>query len=388
MEEWASDEAMRTGRALPEPMRIRLRHGPAARFWRPILHRMPKVDLHRHLEGSLRLSTLLEIARQHRIDLGLDLTLAEIEPLVRFTSAEPADFQRFLARFRILRRFYTSPEAIRRMAYEAVVDAAQDRVRYLELRFNPAALAQAQGFRLEEVMEWVLEGVGQAQQEAPIQVRLIATIVRGEDPAVAWRIARLAADGRPHGIVGLDLAGDELRAPLEPLIPIFRWAREQGLFLTIHAGEVGSPAHIRHAVLVLGAHRIGHGIQAVRDPAVLCLLRERGIPLEVCPTSNLHTGAAAGFHHHPLPDLYRLGLKVTLNTDDPSISDTTLTDEYLFAMAGMGLQWQDLLRMFENAVEAAFLSAEERQALARQIQDELLDLERSRALRAGFEEAS
>lgn len=138
---------------------------------------------------------------------------------------------------------------------------------------------------------------------------------------------------------------------------------------------------------MLGAHRISHGIQAVRDPAVLRLLRERGIPLEVCPTSNLHTGAAAGFHHHPLPDLYRLVLKVTLNTDDPSISDTTLTDGYLFAMAGMGLQWQDLLRMLENAVEAAFLSAEERQALARPIQDELLDLERSRALRAGFEEA-
>lgn len=138
--------------------------------------------------------------------------------------------------------------------------------------------------------------MGQAPHEAPIQVRLIATIVRGEDPAVAWRIARLAADGRPYGIVGLDLAGDELRAPLEPLIPIFRWARERGLFLTIHAGEVGPPAHIRHAVLVLGAHRIGHGIQAVRDPAVLRLLRERGIPLEVCPTSNLHTGAAAGFH--------------------------------------------------------------------------------------------
>jgi adenosine deaminase len=355
----------------PERDRMRLRHGPAARAWRTWLQRLPKVDLHRHLEGSLRLSTLLEIARRHKLPLGLDPTPATLEPLLRVTASEPADFQRFLARFQILRRFYTSEEAIRRMAYEAVADAAADGVRYLELRFNPAALAQAQGFRLEEVTEWVLEGVRRAEGDFDIMVRLIMTIVRGEDPEMAWRIARLAVAHRRDGVVGLDLAGDEARYGPESLLPVFRWAREQGLFLTIHAGEVGPPANIRQAILVLGAHRIGHGIQAVHDVQVLRLLHERGIPLEVCPTSNLHTGAVAGFHRHPLPDLYRLGLKVTLNTDDPSISDTTLTDEYLFAMAGMGLQWPDLLRILENGIEAAFLSPEERRLLARRLHHEL-----------------
>lgn len=361
----------------PERVRLRLRQGPAAQVWRSILQRLPKIDLHRHLEGSVRLSTLAEIARRHQIRLGSGPEPAELEALIRFTASEPADFHRFLSRFQFLRLFYTSEEAIRRIAYEAVADAALDGVRYLELRFNPAALAQARGFRLEEVTEWVLEGVGQAQKDFDIRVRLIMTILRGEDPEVAWRIARLAAAYRPYGVVALDLAGDEVRASPNPLIPVFRWAREQGLFLTIHAGEVGPPSNIRHAILVMGAHRIGHGIQAVHDVEVLRLLHERGIPLEVCPTSNLQTGAVAGFHHHPLPDLYRLGLRVTLNTDDPSISDTTLTDEYLFAMAGMGLQWKDLLRILENAVEAAFLSPEERQALAQRLRHEIRALERS-----------
>ncbi len=318
----------------------------------------------------------MEIARRHRIRLGLDPAARDLEPFVRFTVSEPADFHRFLSRFRLLRLFYTDEEAIRRMAYEAVADAALDHVRYLELRFNPAALAQTQGFQLEEVTAWVLEGVRQAQRDFDIQVRLIMTIVRGEDPEVAWQIARLAAAYRPNGVVALDLAGDEVHEASRPLIPVFQWAREQGLFLTIHAGEIGPPANIRHAILVMGAHRIGHGIQAIHDVEVLRLLHERNIPLEICPTSNLQTGAVAGFHHHPLPDLYRLGLKVTLNTDDPSISDTTLTDEYLFAMAGMGLQWKDLLRILENAVEAAFLSLEERQNLACRLRREIQSLER------------
>ncbi len=371
------DKGSRAQEQFPERVRMRLRRGPVAQAWRSLLHRLPKVDLHRHLEGSLRLSTLMEIARRHQIHLGLGLEVAELEPLIRVTPSEPAGFHRFLSHFRFLRLFYTSEEAIRRMAYEAVADAALDHVRYLELRFNPAALAQTQGFQLEEVLEWVLEGVGQAQQEFDIQVRLILTIVRGEDPKIAWRIARLAVAYRPHGVVALDLAGDELHSSARDLVPVFRWAREQGLSLTIHAGEVGPPENIRHAILVMGAHRIGHGIQSIHDVQILRLLHERDIPLEICPSSNLHTGATAGFHHHPLPDLYRLGLKVTLNTDDPSISDTTLTDEYLFAMAGMGLQWQDMLRILENAVEAAFLSREERHILARRLRQEIEAIEQS-----------
>jgi len=371
------DKGSRSLEGFPERARMRLRRGPVAHVWRSMLHRLPKVDLHRHLEGSLRLSTLMEIARRHSIPLELHLGTAELEPLIRFTVSEAADFHRFLARFRLLRLFYTSEEAIRRMAYEAVADAALDHVRYLELRFNPAALAQAQGFQLEEVIEWVLEGVEQALHEFDIQVRMILTIVRGEDPELAWQIARLAVAYRSRGVVALDLAGDELQASARDLFPIFRWAREQGLFLTVHAGEVGPPANIRHAILIMGAHRIGHGIQAIHDVEVLRLLHERNIPLEICPTSNLQTGAVAGFHYHPLPDLYRLGLKVTLNTDDPSISDTTLTDEYLFAMAGMGLQWKDLLRILENAVEAAFLGPEERQALAQRLRKEIQSIEQS-----------
>ncbi len=328
---------------------------------RAFLQRMPKIDLHRHLEGSLRLQTLAEIAVEH----GIDLPSYRTEDLRRYVQAreEEPDYHRFLAKFRLLRRFYRSREALERIAAEGVADAAADNVRYLELRFNPIALSRAQRFPLRDVVEWITGAIAGAQQTHPITVRLILQIGRDETPPVAEEILELALAYRDRGIVGLDLAGDEVNYPADRLAPIFRRARQEGLGVTIHAGEVGGAANVRDAIVLFHARRIGHGIHALENSEVVRMLREQEIALEVCPTSNLQTGAIYSFSHHPLPDMLALGLRATLNTDDPSISDTTLTDEYLVAMKAIGLGLDQIRAMVFNALDAAFLSEAERESL-------------------------
>lgn len=331
---------------------------------RAFLQRMPKIDLHRHLEGSLRLQTLADIAMEH----GIDLPSYKIEDLRRYVQArnEQPDYHRFLAKFRLLRRFYRSREALERIAVEVVADAAADNIRYLELRFNPIALSRAQRFPLRDVVEWVTSAITNAQQTHLITVRLILQIGRDEIPRVAEEILELALAYREQGIVGMDLAGDEVNYPAYRLAHIFRRARQEGLGVTIHAGEAGGAANVRDAILLFHAQRIGHGIHALENSEVVRLLLERSIALEVCPTSNLQTGAVHSLSHHPLPDMVALGLRATLNTDDPSISDTTLTDEYLIAITAMGLGLEQIRTAVFNALEAAFLSREEQEALREQ----------------------
>ncbi|NTU62664.1 MAG: adenosine deaminase [Chloroflexi bacterium] len=330
-----------------------------------MLHALPKVDLHRHLEGSLRLETLAEIAQEHGIDLP-SYDLEQLRPYVQFTDEEPG-FHRFLEKFKLLRRFYTTREAVKRVAYEAVVDAATDNVKYLELRFSPSALAHAQNFPLHEVTEWVIEAVEQAQAETGVMARLLCAVVRHDSIDLARQVIEVAIAYRDRGIVGVDLTGDEVHYPAAPFAPLFRRVADYGLGITIHAGEAGGAENVREAVEVLHAQRIGHGIRSIEDSKVVQLLRQQGVALEICPTSNLQTGVVDNFGLHPLRDLYVLGVNVTINTDDPSISDTSLTDEYMVAMMGLGVTLRDLRMCTRNSIRAAFLPPEAKQHLERLI---------------------
>ena len=330
---------------------------------------LPKIDLHRHLEGSLRLQTLAEIAQEHEIDLPAR-AIKDLRPLVTVGGEEP-DFHRFLEKFRVLRRFYPTREAVERITYEAVADAADDNVRYLELRFNPVALARAQGFPLEEVTRWVCRAVERAQRDHDIRANLIVQIGRDETVETAGELARVALAHRDAGVVGLDLAGDEERFPASPFKNVFRRARGEGLHVTVHAGEVGSPANVEEAIEDLQAERIGHGVRCLADPHVVELIRERNVTLEVCPTSNVQTGAVQDFWRHPLPDLLALGLRVSINTDDPSISDTTLTDEYWVAMSAMRITLEQIKRAIVTAAEASFQPREDRGRMAAWFRREL-----------------
>lgn len=328
------------------------------------LRRLPKIDLHRHMEGSLRLATLAEVAQEHGVHLP-SYDIDELRPYVQFTDDVP-DFYNFLSKMELLRRFYSAGEAVERIAYEAVADAAHDNIQYLELRFSPAG----KHISPEDVVRNVIKATERAAHDFPVQVRLLVTIVREFGVQVAEEVLELALAFQDRGIVGLDLAGHENTHPGTPFAGVFQRARDSGLCVTIHAGEVGSAHDVREAVELLGADRIGHGVRAVDDDLVIQLLRQRGVTLEVCPTSNLQTGVISTFTQHPLRELYRRGVPVTINTDDPSISDTTLTDEYLVTVNAMGFSVRDIEQVIMNAAHAAFLPASEKQALIERFQNQ------------------
>lgn len=329
---------------------------------------LPKIDLHRHLEGSLRLDTLADIAIEHGIDLP-SYDIDQLRPYVQITD-DPPDFQRFLEKFKLLRRFYTSKEALQRVTREAILDAAEDNVRYLELRLNPVALARVQEFPLSDVIEWVKEAVAETQEETGTRTCLILSINRAETH-LAEDIVDLAIANFGPLVRGIDLTGNEVRYPPRLFKKPFMRARAAGLGLTVHAGEASGAESVRVAVEELNAQRIGHGIHAIGNSDVVSMLYERRIGLEVCPTSNFQTGAVPHLTLHPLLDLFGLRLPVTINTDDPSVSDTTLSDEYIVAVRTIGLAKRMIYQAIWNAVEVAFIPDIERPALRDEFREAL-----------------
>lgn len=317
------------------------------------VHQLPKIDLHRHLEGSLRLQTLYEIAIEYNLDIAAQ-TMEELRPYVQVTN-DPAHHEAFLQKFEVLRHFYRSPETISRLAYEVVADAAADNIKYLELRFSPQALSRVRGFTLTDVTQWVITAVQQAGHDYGIDVGLIVTLVRHDPIQQARQVAEAAFAFAHKGITGIDLAGNEVKFPSTPFAPLFKEAKEMGLGVTIHAGEWASAHGVREAIEELHADRIGHGIRAIENSRVLHLLRERGTTLEVCLTSNLQTGVVHNMRHHPLADMLDLGVNATLNTDDPTVSNITLSDEYQIALNTLKIEYPLLRQMVLNAAKAAFL---------------------------------
>ncbi len=323
---------------------------------------LPKAELHRHLEGSLRLRSLFEIARAEQLTLPAP-TAEHFRALVQVRQHEPFTAENFLSKFRVLRLFYRSPEIIQRLTAEVVADAAADNIRYLELRFTPVALTRARGFSLYEVMDWVTTSAHEAARQHGVVLGLIVSVNRHEPPGLAAEVAELAASFRTRGVVGLDLAGDESRYSAAPFAPIFREAQAAGLHITVHAGEWGPAANVVEAIESLHAERIGHGIRVLEDPNAVALARERGVVFEVCPTSNYQSGVVPTLREHPLPKMLAAGLRVTLNTDDPSISGIDLSHEFRLAHEAMGMTRDDLQQATLTALEAAFLSTARRAAL-------------------------
>ena len=331
---------------------------------------IPKVDLHRHLEGSLRLRTMLDLARNQGITVPT--STGSLSNLVQVQKSEPLTYQNFLAKFSTLRLFYRSREVIERVTREAVEDAAKDNVCYLELRFTPVALSRAECFKLGDVMDWVCASAKQAASEYGLQVGLIASINRHEGVELAGQVADLAADRRARGLVGLDLAGNEAEFPAKPFAGIFREARQAGLKLTIHAGEWGGAENVREALEMFEADRIGHGVRVVEDASTMALARERQTAFEVCVTSNYHTGVVAGSMEHPILKMMQAGINITLGTDDPSISQITLTDEYHRVCEDMDISLAKLKERILAAAQAAFLPDLERQVLIDELKSKLI----------------
>jgi adenosine deaminase len=307
------------------------------------------------------------VARLHGLNIA---GTNRLRTLVQVGQEEPYTFQNFLSKFETLRLFYRSPDIIGRITREAIADAARDNVRYMELRFTPVALSKAQDFSLAEVMDWVIEGARQAHEEFNITTRLIASFNRHEPVELAEKVTQLAVDRLDKGLVGLDLAGNEAEYPGLPFEGLFKEARKAGLKITIHAGEWGGAGNVAEAIVNLRACRIGHGVRVMEDQMTLDLARERGVAFEVCVTSNYQSGVVPALSVHPLPRMLQVGLNVTINTDDPRVSQITLSDEYRTVCEDLGLPIHTLRERVIAAAEAAFLPDDERLALVQSLNAE------------------
>lgn len=305
------------------------------------------IDLHRHLEGSVRFETLVELAR----DVGLGLSRAELRRRTSMKSEKPG-FLRFLSKFQLYRGLYPSRDWIERVAFEAAEDARKDGVVYLELRFSPTHFGRRMKAAGEDVADWVARGA----RRAGIEVGFIATF--GRDFGVKGNEPTTRAVRGTDLFSGIDLAGTE-SVPAAPFVPLFRSLK---LPATIHAGEAGGAGNVREAIDRFGATRIGHGVRILGDRELVRRAIRSGVVFETCPTSELQTGAAKPARRHPISRMKDAGLKVTINTDDPSICGTSLSREFRAARR-MGFTDGDLRRAVLESALAAFLPESRRRKL-------------------------
>jgi adenosine deaminase len=334
------------------------------------LRRLPKAELHCHLDGSLRPLSLLELCKEY----GVPLPAGDAEGVRRYMRVEHAhNLEEYLARFTTTVAVLQHAASIERVAYELVEDAARDGVRYIEVR-NAPILNTRGGLSLVEVVEAMLRGLKRGEQVHGVIARLILIALRHMPPSTSMEIAELAAAFRDSGVVAFDLAGAEMGYPAAEHAAAFLYARERDLACTCHAGEGDGPLSVRQAVHRCGAHRIGHATRLIEDPSLTEFVNDRRIPLEICLTSNVQTRAANSYAEHPLRRYVDLGLSVVLNTDNRLMSDTTLTDEYDHAARDAHLTSDELSAIALNGFESAFLPWAERQALVARMRAEIAAL--------------
>jgi len=325
--------------------------------------RCPIIDLHRHLDGSIRLETILDLAQKHDIPLPAD-TVEGMRPLVQIMEPRPG-VMAFIEKFKYMIGVLADYDACRRVAYENVEDAQAEGLDYVELRFSPVFMAEPHNLDPQGVVESVVEGIHQARQELDIRVNLIGIISRTYGPDRGWEELQALLSCSP-ALTALDLAGDEANFPGRMFVDHLEEGRNAGWHTTIHAGEESGPESIWQAVEELGAERIGHGISAVRDPQLMDYLAEEQIGVECNLTSNLQTQVVKHLSQHPIKEFLEKGILATINTDDPGISGIDLAHEYQKAAPAAGLSLEEIHQAQQNALKVAFLSAEEKDFLLKQ----------------------
>ena len=326
----------------------------------------PKAELHCHLDGSLRLPTMLELAKaQGKLDqLPADSVDGLHDVLMGIEDSD--SLEAFLAWFRYTIPLMQSADALRRAAYELAEDNARENVRYLEVRYGPI-LHTEEGLTLEQVNDAVLDGLHAAERDFGIRTGLIICGLRDRYESASLRQAELAVAYRDKGVVGFDLAGGEAGHPAKDHLSAFYYARNHLLGLTIHAGEAWGPDSIRQALLYNGAHRIGHGITLVQDPDLMRYVVDRQITLEICPSSNVQTKVVDGFENHPIRAIVEAGVPVTVNTDNRLFTRTSMTDELWRAHAWCGIDAERLREIVLNGFRHAFLRWDEKQQMIRDV---------------------
>lgn len=331
------------------------------------LRRLPKAELHCHLDGSLRPATLLELAHARGVPVPADTP----DAIAGYMHVDDArHLEDYLGRFELTISVMQTAESLERVAYELCEDAASEGIRYMEVRNAPLLNTRA-GLSVEAALEAALAGFQRAERDLDISVRFVLCALRQLDPRVSLEMARLAVAFRDQGVVAFDLAGPEAAYPPSAHVAACDYARAHDLAVTVHAGEGAGAASVRDAVHACGAHRIGHGTRLREDESLTRYVADRRIPLEICLTSNVQTQAVASYEEHPLREYYDRGVVVTLNTDNRLMSATTLTDEYWHAAHHLGFTWDELCEVTLAGFENAFASWDERRDLASRARAEI-----------------
>ena len=321
---------------------------------------LPFIDLHRHLDGNIRLDTILDLGKKHGIVLPGD-DIKSLRPFVQITEPRPG-VMAFIEKFKYMIGVLADYDACRRVAYENIEDAYQEGIDYIELRFSPFFMAEPHNLDPEGVVESVIEGIDQGCRNFDIQANLIGIISRTYGPDTGWRELESLLSFKDQ-ITALDLAGDEVNFPGTLFVDHFKEGRDAGWHITVHAGEEAGPDSIWQAVEELGAERIGHGVSAIEDPQLMRYLAENQIGLESNLTSNLQTRVVESYAKHPLRKFLEEDILATINTDDPGISAIDLPYEYEQAAILAGLSANQIVQAQSNSIKVAFLSDEEKKAL-------------------------
>jgi adenosine deaminase len=335
-----------------------------------LLRRLPKAELHCHLDGSVRPETLIDLGKEYRKAMPRD----DAESLREYMRVDDArSLEDYLARFDVTLSVMQTADALDRIAYELSIDAARDGVRYIEVRYSPVLNVRG-GLELGEAIEAPLRGLERAEREGGAMARVIVCGLRHLSPDVSTELAKLAVAYKHRGVVAFDLAGGELNNPASAHAAAFAYAREHDLPCTCHAGEGADASYVRDAIHVCGAHRIGHATRLFEDESLTQYVNDRRIALEICLTSNVQTHAVESYEEHPLRRYFDRGMNVVLNTDNRLMSGTTLTHEYSLAAKHFGMSLDDLAKIAMNGFESAFLPWEERQMLMARVREDLVAL--------------
>lgn len=334
-----------------------------------VIKALPKTDLHCHLDGSLRIETVLELAEDQGVKLPAD-NVDDLKEIMQAGRGENKSLDDYLKVFDLTLSVMQTASAIERVAFELAEDQWNDGVRLLEVRFSPV-LNIEQGLTLIETIEATKAGLRRAELKYGIITGIIVCGIRSIGGATSLTLAELAVAFKNRGVVGFDLAGQEENYPAKDHMEAFYLTLNNNLNLTIHAGEAYGPESIHQAIHYCGAHRIGHGTRTREDGDLLNYINDHRIPLEMCITSNVQTGSVSSFESHPIKTYYELGLRVTINTDNLLVSDTTVTKEFMVANKYYGFEMDDFKEIIIYGFKSAFIPYNEKKKLVREVVEEL-----------------
>lgn len=332
-----------------------------------LLQRLPKVELHCHLDGCLRVDTILDLANINKVKLpstdkdklGKALTIGD----------DRVSLEEYLERFDITLSVMQTPESLERTAYELIEDVAKENVRYIEIRYSPILHIQ-KGMTPAETVESVKKGLSRGEEDFGVKSGIIVCGIRNISPEVSYQLAELTVEYKNKGVVGFDLAGAEHNFPAKDHLDAFYLIKNNNINATVHAGEAYGPESIHQAIHYAAAHRIGHGTRLKEDKDLMNYVNDHRIPLEVCLLSNWHTRTVRSLKYHPAKLYYDQGIRISLNTDNRLISDTTLTKEFALAHELFGWYLNDFRRMTITAMKSAFLSYNTRKKMIFDIAEE------------------